>query len=117
MLSNYRRFATQFRQLDFRREFYSDPARFRLIKEALPAIEYLGQADCLDLLAFLEALHDRFPNAMEDRQTKLLLSPTIFCSLGALVTPLVREENPEKFKLGNPRELLYVIAKTFLGGG
>jgi hypothetical protein len=52
-------------------------------------------------MTFLEAFHDRLPSAMEDRKTKLLLSPTIFCSLGALVTSLVQEEDPEKYRLGN----------------
>jgi DNA-sulfur modification-associated len=54
-------------------------------------------------IAFLEVLHERCQSAMEDRTTKLLLSPTIFCSLGALVTSLVQEKDPERFRLGIER--------------
>jgi DNA sulfur modification protein DndB len=56
-------------------------------------------------MSFLEALHDRFPTAMEDRKTKLLLNPTIFCSLGALVTLLVQEQDPETSRLGLERTI------------
>ena len=44
-------------------------------------------------IAFLNALHDAFPAACSDRETLLLLNPTIFGALGGLATDLVRLEN------------------------
>jgi hypothetical protein len=61
-------------------------------EEDIPKVQHIA-------MTFLEALHDRLPTAMEDRKNKLLLNPTIFCSLGALLTSLVQEQDPEKSKL------------------
>jgi DNA sulfur modification protein DndB len=48
-------------------------------------------------LEFLRKLHERFPNAMQDKDNYLLLSPTILGSIGALVTSLVEISDQPEF--------------------